>query len=118
MRLPQIRHYFLVVSVLLIADSSISQTIPNQHDRFHSFPSFTEDLSIKDLYNVEYKLVDEAHLGDSTILLQLNPLTLEYFRKDTKDFVLNYKGLNIDILIFSRERIAEKKRDNRHSETH
>lgn len=70
----------------------------------------TPSLTNIQRYNIEYKLDDESILGsDSTILNTIDLDRLEFVRKEQEDVVFYDKDLNLDVIVFSFEKIRSKK---------
>ena len=106
---PNITRLKFSILFSLVSFVGFSQ-IQDQHQRYQSKIEIEEnDTDMRIKYGKEFELVNEALIGDSSILDSLNPLTLEHYRQDSEDYILEYRSLNnIEILIYSRERIRRK----------
>jgi len=61
-------------------------------------------------YKLDYELVDESLLfTDSTILNEINMRTIDALRKEDVDTVINYRNLNIEIRIYSKQKAIANK---------
>lgn len=82
----------------------------DQYQRYQSKIQLEEsEPNMRIKYKKEFELVDEALLGDSSIIDSINPLTLDHFRQDSEDYVLQYRSLdNLEIIIYSRKRMSQK----------
>tara|TARA_R110002072_G_scaffold301854_1_gene482634 strand:- start:11667 stop:11999 length:333 start_codon:yes stop_codon:yes gene_type:complete len=61
------------------------------------------------LYKIEYQLSDESNLGDSTILSTIDLERFDYFREQSIDVTFFDKEVNLNILIYSFDKIRKKK---------
>lgn len=100
-------------SILVIILSSITffgnSQIQNQTDRYQlNLDLNHQEPTMRDRYKVEFELVNEDLLGDSTILEQINYLTIDHFRKESEDFLFQYRDPAVEILIYSHERMRKK----------
>lgn len=65
--------------------------------------------SNKELYKIEYELVDESLLGDSSILATLDLNRFKYFREQTNDITFTDKYNGIAVIIYSFDKIRDIK---------
>lgn len=86
----------------IITFSSISQ-LSNSDARYQSGTT----LSNVDRYGIDYELINYTFInGDSTILSGLSLENLEYSRHDSEDVIAYDKVVHVNVLLYSRKRIA------------
>ena len=91
----------LIISFLFI---SIGWS-QNHFDRHNPTVDFQTNIQ---RYNKDYELVDESALiSDSSILEEINLFTIDALRINDEDLIINYRGLNIEIIIYSRQKAIE-----------
>lgn len=101
MRLPVIQT-LLVHLCTLISTSSFSQEISHPEKRYVQPNSALNNI---ERYKLDYELLDESLLGDSTILLDLDFNSMEQFRNDVHDMRAEDPNTKVGVLLYNRSRI-------------
>lgn len=69
------------------------------------------DLDKISRYKLDYELLDESLLGDSTVLFNLDFGAMEQFRHAEFDMRAEDPNTKVGVLLYSRKRIGEKEKE-------
>ncbi|MGB0915189.1 MAG: hypothetical protein ACPGVI_03910 [Crocinitomicaceae bacterium] len=94
-----------LTTLLLIGVSTFSfgQNNPNTPSKRMQTENNRSNIQ---LYNIEYKLVDESIIAmDSTVLNNMNLERFDYVRLKSEDIVFFDKEQNLEVVVFSFDKI-------------